>query len=120
MRTAAGCEDTMASNDPDVLERRLRLAPDVVMQQLADGGCALLDLATDRYYGLDATGARMVELATAQPRPADAVPRLTAEYETDEEQLTADLRALLQRMLEAGLVETDTSGSEDRGQRRSG
>lgn len=95
----------MESNDPDVFEYTLRLAPDVIIQRLGDGGYALLDLATDRYYGLDETGARMLELATGESRPADAVPRLTAEYDVEEARLTADLRDLLQRLIDAGLVE---------------
>lgn len=91
---------------------RIQISPQVIFQEL-DGEEVLLDLATERYYGLNDVGARMWQLLAESGDTAAVRARMLEEYAVPAETLERDLSALILRLLDAGLirVEAKTEGS---------
>lgn len=83
--------------------RRVEIAPGVVFREVG-GEAVLLDLASERYFTLDATGTRMWALLAEHGETAEVVRRLLAEYEVDEAVLARDLDELVDRLAAEGLV----------------
>jgi hypothetical protein len=75
----------------------------VLVRQL-DGESVLLNLETERYFGLDATGSRMWELVTTSPNIDDAYERLREEFEVRPELLREHLVQLLSQLVDNGLL----------------
>lgn len=69
-----------------------------------DQESVLLNLETERYFGLDAVGTRMWQLVTEAPTVEAALARLVEEYDAPRETLRTDLTNLLQHLLENGLI----------------
>lgn len=80
-------------------------APDHVRVCELSGEAVLLDLATETYFGLNTTGARMwarlVETSTLE----DACQALQEELEVDPKTLRRDLEGLVVELMEQGLLE---------------
>lgn len=85
------------------LPQRVTLSPEVLFREL-DGEAVMLDLETERYYGLDEVGTRIWQLFAEHQDTETVVAQMLAEYEVEEEQLRQDLAALLGELAEAGLV----------------
>ena len=83
--------------------RRVEIAPGVVFREVG-GEAVLLDLASQRYFTLDATGTRMWALLAEHGSPEEARRRLLAELEVAEEVLARDLDELIERLAAEGLV----------------
>lgn len=64
----------------------------------------VLDIASERYFGLNAVGARLWALLSADPHLARAHRCLLDEYDVAPEQLEGDLIAVVGQLAEAGLV----------------
>ena len=92
--------------------RRLRPSPEALSQAVA-GETVLLDLKSEKYFGLNDVGTRVWDLLQQTDDVAAIRDRLLAEYEVPEPQLDADLDELLARRLAAGLV-TDADAAKDR------
>ena len=69
------------------------------------GETVILGLSAGRYYGVDAVGARIWQLIQKPTAVADVKQTIVSEYEVDPELCEADLLQLLERMVDAGLVE---------------
>ena len=87
----------------ELLERRFRPAPRVLHQEV-HGEAVLLDLASERYFGLNQVGARIWALCSQGQTQGAVLEALEAEFEVGREQLEADLARLLSQLLEAGLL----------------
>jgi hypothetical protein len=85
------------------LPKRVIISPEVLFREL-DGEAVLLDLNTERYYGLDDVGTRIWQLLSEQGDVAAARDLMLAEYQVDSETLSQDMADLLGRLAEAGLV----------------
>jgi hypothetical protein len=86
------------------LAMRAVVPSDVLMQEL-QGESVLLNVQSGRYFGLDEVGTRMwAALTTAESLQA-ARYALLAEYDVDAERLERDLQALVEKLVEHGLVE---------------
>lgn len=83
--------------------RRVEIAPGVVFREVG-GEAVLLDLGSQRYFTLDATGTRMWALLAEHGSPDEVRRRLLAEYEIDEATLGRDLDELVARLAAEGLV----------------
>ena len=83
---------------------RAQVPPHVLVRFL-DNEAVLLNLDSERYFGLDQTGTRMWQLATAAPSIDVAYQQLLAEYDVAPEQLLEHLRDLLGSLVEHGLLE---------------
>lgn len=81
------------------------VVPAHVLVRRLEGESVLLNLESERYFGLDATGTRMWELATAQPCIAMAFEKLLEEYEVEPEILRDHLLQLLGGLVENGLLQ---------------
>jgi hypothetical protein len=80
------------------------VVPGHVLIRYLDGESVLLNLDSERYFGLDATGTRIWELVTAQPSIGLALEKLQEEYEVDPEVMRNHLTQLLSGLVENGLL----------------
>ncbi len=79
--------------------------PEGVMVRELEGESVLLNLHSESYFGLDAVGTRMWAALAESASIEAAFEKLLAEYEVEPDHLRADLRAFIQRLVEAGLIE---------------
>jgi Coenzyme PQQ synthesis protein D (PqqD) len=80
------------------------VVPQHVLVRFMDRESVLLNLETERYFGLDETGTRMWQVVTAAPSVEVAVLQLQDEYDTTPEILQSNLTELLSRLVENGLL----------------
>ncbi len=80
-------------------------APKHVLVRLLDAESVLLNLETERYFGLDETGTRMWQLVTNSSNLDAAYQELLAEYDVQPELLREDLTELVGRLVENGLLQ---------------
>lgn len=85
------------------LSGRVAVPPHVLVRFLDDES-VLLNLETERYFGLDDTGTRMWQLLTSLPNIDAVFQQLLAEYEVDPDELRKDLEELLSRLVSNGLL----------------
>lgn len=76
-----------------------------VLHQELEGETVLLDLKSERYFGLDESGTRIWTLLIELKRPQAIVERMMQEFDVDEDTLRADVAELLTRLLDGGLIE---------------
>jgi hypothetical protein len=79
--------------------------PDAVLISGLDEESVILNLDSERYYGLDDVGTRMLTVLTTSDSIESAFEKLLDEYEVDRELLRRDLTTLIDRLVEQGLVE---------------
>lgn len=75
---------------------------DAVFREL-DGQSVLLNLATGMYFGLDAVGTHVWQLAAADGSLRAVRARLVDEYEADPATIERDLLALAETLVDKGL-----------------
>jgi hypothetical protein len=80
------------------------VVPSHVLVRHLDGESVLLNLETEIYFGLDATGTRIWQLATSEPNIGAAYGRLTEEFEVEPELLRHNLIELLGQLVEHELI----------------
>jgi len=80
------------------------VVPQHVLVRFMDRESVLLNLETERYFGLDETGTRMWQLVTAAPNVEAALLQLQDEYDALPETLESNLTELLGRLVENGLL----------------
>jgi len=78
--------------------------PQHVLVRVLDRESVLLNLETEKYFGLDETGTRMWQLVTAAPNIDAAYQELLAEFDVEPELLRTNLAELLGRLVENGLL----------------
>jgi hypothetical protein len=92
------------------LESRVAVSPEVMMREVG-GEAVLLDLRSESYFGLDAVGTRIWQLVEQDGYLKSVHAALLAEYEADSARLEQDLKGLIVRLAEAGLVTEGTPGA---------
>ena len=80
-------------------------APAHVLVRFLDRESVLLNLETERYFGLDETGTRMWQLTTDSPSIDAAYEKLLAEFDVEPELLRSNLLELLNRLVDNGLLQ---------------
>lgn len=70
-----------------------------------EGETVVLQLASGTYFSLNEVGDLVWKLLDQPRRVEELCASIVAEYEVDEEQCHADVRALLDEMKKAGLIE---------------
>jgi hypothetical protein len=80
--------------------------PANVLIRFLDQESVLLNLNTERYFGLDSVGTRMWQLLTSAPSIDAAYMQLIEEFDVDPEMLRSDLSDLLNHLAENGLIAT--------------
>src|SRR5947208_2650767 len=81
------------------------VVPSHVLVRFLDKESVLLNIDTERYFGLDETGTRMWQLATAAASIEMAYQQLLDEYDVAPELLRENLTDLLGRLVENGLLQ---------------
>ena len=79
--------------------------PANVLIRFLDKESVLLNIDTERYFGLDETGTRMWQLVTAAPKIQVAYEQLLDEYDVTPDLLRENLVDLLNRLVENGLLQ---------------
>jgi hypothetical protein len=79
--------------------------PAHVLVRILDRESVLLNLETERYFGLDETGTRMWQLVTASQDIEEAYQELLVEYDVEPELLRNNLTDLLGQLVENGLLQ---------------
>ena len=90
------------------LADRVKVPDDVLISNLQEES-VILNLDSERYYGLDSVGARMLSVLTTSNSIEAAYERLTAEYDVDREVLRKDLLELVENLIAQGLLIRDHS-----------
>jgi len=85
------------------LAQKAAIAADVLSQEVS-GETVLLDLKSEAYFGLDATGTRIWQLIQENGSLQVAFDTMLAEYDVEAEVLLKDFSEFLTRLSEAGLV----------------
>jgi len=78
--------------------------PSNVLIRFLDQEAVLLNLETERYFGLDAVGARMWQAVTSAPTIDAAFFELLEEYDVAPDTLRSNLTDLLNHLAENGLI----------------
>lgn len=84
----------------------IHIPSDIAFRDIA-GEAVVLNLSTGMYFGLDAVGTRIWRLLAEHGSSEPVVNTLLAEYDVEEERLRRDIEALLQQLLDKGLVARD-------------
>ena len=82
---------------------RLDLSSDVVAREVG-GETMLLDLSSGTYFGLDEVGGRVWQALEDGNSLSEACDRIEADFDVSRDQLEADVLALVQDLLDKGLV----------------
>ena len=83
---------------------RVRVPDDVLVSRLQEES-VILNLDSERYYGLDDVGTRFLSVLTTSDSIDAAYQSLAEEYDVDREVLREDLVALIQNLLQQGIIE---------------
>lgn len=88
---------------PTTLPTKVKISDDVLFQEVA-GDTVLLNMESEYYFGLNATGTRVWELLSQDESPESVFQVLKQEYKTDETQLRTDLAQLIAHLAAKNLV----------------
>jgi hypothetical protein len=83
---------------------RVRVPDDVLISSLEEE-FVILNLDSERYFGLNNVGTRFLSVLTASDSIEDAYKSLLIEYDVDSEVLRQDLTALIENLIEKGIVQ---------------
>lgn len=83
---------------------RVKVPDDVLISGLQTES-VILNLDSERYFGLDEVGTRMMSVLTSADSIQAAYETLLEEYDVEGEVLRQDLTAIIEQMVEQGLVE---------------
>ena len=83
---------------------RVKVPDDVLISNLQEES-VILNLDSERYFGLDDVGTRFLSALTTSNSIEAAYDLLLEEYEVDRQVLRQDLLALVENLAEQGIVE---------------
>jgi hypothetical protein len=83
---------------------RVTVPEDVLISGL-QGESVILNLDSERYFGLDEVGTRMMSVLTTADSIQAAYETLLQEYDVEGEVLRQDMTAIIENLVEQGLVE---------------
>ncbi|MEK6633437.1 MAG: PqqD family protein [Nitrospirota bacterium] len=84
----------------------IHIPGDIAFRDIADEA-VVLNLSTGIYFGLDSVGTRIWHLLAEHGSSEPVVNALLAEYDVEEGRLRRDVEALIQQLLDKGLVARD-------------
>ena len=83
---------------------RVRVPDGVLISRLQEES-VILNLDSERYFGLDDVGTRMLSVLSTSDSIEAAFESLRAEYDVDGQVLRQDLLALVESLVQQGIVE---------------
>ena len=105
--------EPLGSSKMDIsLNTRIVVSPEVLMQEIS-GESVLLDLKSESYFGLDEVGTRIWRLVERDGHLKAVHSALQAEYDVDAARLEYDLKELMGRLVDAGLVAVQTANEQE-------
>ena len=93
------------------LNTHVSVSPEVMLQEI-DGEAVLLDLKSECYFGLDSVGTRIWRLIERNGHLKTVHSALLGEYDVESGRLEQDLRDLVAKLVEAGLVSVEGGSAE--------
>ena len=87
---------------------RVKVPEDVLISNLQDES-VILNLDSERYYGLDSIGTRILSVLTTSESIEAAYNTLVQEYDVDRHALRQDLIALVENLVAQGLVKVSNA-----------
>lgn len=94
------------------LPKRIAIPSEVLFQEL-EGEAVLLNLQSERYYGLDGVGTRMWQLLADQGDVNVAFEQLLNEYDVDPDLLRQDMAQWIATLSQAGLLQVQEAVAND-------
>ena len=91
--------------------------PDDVLMRELDGESVILDLASEKYFGLDDIGTRMWQILEDSDTVQEAYDILLQEYDVDSQQLLKDLQELVEQLVNSNLLILESVNSPVRSAR---
>lgn len=89
--------------------------PDGLLEAEVDGEVLLLNIATGRYYGMNAVASRIWQLL-GTPRRVDSIgAALVAEYAVEPDVCMGEIVTLLEYLKDEGLIALADDGADDHG-----
>lgn len=85
---------------------RVKIPDDVLISNLQEES-VILNLDSERYYGLDSVGTRILSVLTTSDSIEAAYETLVQEYEVDREVLKKDLLELVENLIAQGILIRD-------------
>ena len=82
---------------------RVTVPDDVLISHIQEES-VILNLDSERYYGLDDVGTRFLSVLTTSDSIESAYDRLRREYDVDPQVLRNDLLALVENLVDQGLL----------------
>ena len=82
---------------------RVTVPHEVLISNLQDES-VILNLSSERYFGLDDVGTRVLSVLAASNSIEAAYEQLLAEYDVDPQALRQDLNSLIENLVQQGLV----------------
>lgn len=92
-----------ATAPPVTLDQRAYRSDTVLVQEVG-GEAVLLDMASEKYFGLDPVGTRIWALLADAPTLRQVHAGLCEEFDAEPDRIGRDLLALAQQLREAGLI----------------
>ena len=86
----------------------VKIPDDVLISNLQDES-VILNLDSERYYGLDSIGTRILSVLTTSESIEAAYNTLVQEYDVDRHALRQDLIALVENLVAQGLVKVSNA-----------
>ncbi len=86
------------------------LKPQHVMLREVGGEAVLLDLETEKYFGLDEIGTLVLREIDRGATLDETVARVLAEYDATEATVRVDIESLVRSLVERGLLQTVDNG----------
>jgi hypothetical protein len=83
---------------------RVKVADEVLISNLQEES-VILNLDSERYFGLDDVGTRFLSVLTTSDSIEAAYKRLLSEYDVDSQALRQDLVSLIQKLIDQGIVQ---------------
>jgi len=90
------------------LDQKVSAAPNVSAQNL-EGESIILNLQTEKYFGLDDIGTRICQVLIEKDSIQTAINTLLTEYDVEAEKLQQDVENLIEDLLKHGLVEVGSA-----------
>ncbi len=87
---------------------RVKIPDDVLISNLQEES-VILNLDSERYFGLDEVGTHFLSVLTTSDSIEAAYDRLVSEYDVDAPVLRRDLLALVENLINQGLVEISSN-----------
>ncbi|MFT7221795.1 MAG: hypothetical protein ACI8Z1_003418 [Candidatus Azotimanducaceae bacterium] len=86
-----------------MLTQNARTSFDAIAQEV-NGETVILDLKSEQYFSLDTVGTRVWQLLQETTSLRQIFDQLVTEYEVEPEQLEEDLGALIDSLVQEGLI----------------